>query len=636
VPEELEIVRIGVLSSAHQDRNLSGTSALWVFMGWKPLLILSFAGLVACGHHDGGGGVDATGGPGNPVIVPCAGCMMFPPFTGPGSVGACSDPATDPTLVYPPDQVLLPPNMNVIEVQFSPGANNTLFEIDFENASTDVRFETMCNAITNTRGTATGGCSFDLDPTDWNYVATLNRGGDPVTVTVRGVPADLSCVAGSNSRTINYAQEDLSGGIYYWQSVTQGGVAGTTGGIFRKDFGNPDPTPEPFLTPGNLNKCVGCHYLSRDGQKMVFGDDDADSDDELGDDTFVLYDVTTRTATMLSGMTKGFAAWRGSDHADFALSLGTGMGMGGSTPELLQFDGSSGAAGTTVSFSTVAALAGLRVTNPDWTRDGTMVYFTATTPITGITSAQGTYNNKDDIHATHGSLWSVPVTAGTFRTPTPLVTPASLDENDYYPAISPDGSVLVFDRATGTTLATHDSYNNPNATLFGMAVPSGTPVALAKANLHDTLTNSWPRWSPAVQMYKGKRIVWMTFSSTRDYGLRVANEAAQFFNCYPPVSPENPSNDHKQAFDPNCTQPQIWMAAVSLDDLAANTDGSFPAFWLPFQDFTAHNHIAQWVDSIVNPTCTMGTQGQACSTTNPCCNGFTCDTTSMTCQNLIP
>ena len=123
-----------------------------------------------------------------------------------------------------------------------------------------------------------------------------------MTVTVRGAPADLSCVVGSNSRQISYGEEDLSGGIYYWQSVTQNGVAGKTGGIFRKDFGNPDPTPEPFLTPGTQNKCVGCHYLSRDGAKMIYGSDDADSDDELGDDHFVLYDVANLTGTMIDDM----------------------------------------------------------------------------------------------------------------------------------------------------------------------------------------------------------------------------------------------------------------------------------------------------------------------------------------------
>src|SRR5262249_46228490 len=160
--------------------------------------------------------------------------------------------------------------------------------------------------ITDTRGTATGGCAFTLSPQDWNYVSNNNRGGDPVTVTVRGAPSNLSCVSGSNSRMISYAAQDLMGGIYYWQSMTVNGVAGTTGGIFRKDFANPDPTPEPFLTPTSAsNKCVGCHYLSRDGAKMVIGIDDADSDDELGDDKFSLYDVATRAPTMLNNA-KGF------------------------------------------------------------------------------------------------------------------------------------------------------------------------------------------------------------------------------------------------------------------------------------------------------------------------------------------
>ena len=48
------------------------------------------------------------------------------------------------------------------------------------------------------------------------------------------------------------------------------------------------------------------------------------------------------------------------------------------------------------------------MTNPDWSFDGATVYFTATTPITGITG----YNGKDDIHAENGSLWQVPERVG--------------------------------------------------------------------------------------------------------------------------------------------------------------------------------------------------------------------------------
>jgi len=607
------------------------------------VLLVALAFVVACHHNNTGSGDDGggsgSGSPLDPIVINCPGCMQFPdPGSGPGS---CSGATATPDLVYPPDKVLLPPNMNVIEAQFLPGTGNALFEIDFENASTDVRLETMCNDITNTRGTDTGGCSFELTPTQWNYVSSINAGGAPVTVTVRAAPSDLSCVSTSSSIQISYAAQDLMGGIYYWQSMTVNGVAGTTGGIFRKDFGNPDPTPEPFLTPTSAsNKCVGCHYLSRDGAKMVIGTDDADSDDELGDDQFVLYDVDTRAPTKLNN-TKGFAAWQGAAHAEFVISDGTGMSM---TPELLQATG-SGSPMTAVSISGVSTQ---RVTNPDWSQDGSMLYFTATTPITNITTttgcgANGTmgckYNNNDDIHAENGSIWQVPVTGATdntFGTPTEIVTPASANENDYYPAISPDGTSLIFDRATGTAgnLASLDSYNNQGATLYAMTVSptSGAPVELTNANLTaGSLTNSWPRWSPFVQMYNGHRLLWVTFSSTRDYGLRVQNQGSQYFNCYPPVSPEDPSGDHAKPFDPNCTQPQIWMAAIDLDNLAGGIDPSYPAFWLPFQDYTAHNHIAQWVTSIPTQTCAQ--INQACSA--GCCAGLTCDTTSMTCISNI-
>jgi hypothetical protein len=196
----------------------------------------------------------------------------------------------------------------------------------------------------------------------------------------------------------------------------------------------------------------------------------------------------------------------------------------------------------------------------------------------------------------------------------------------------------VFNRAVGTTLETHDSYNNPNATLYAMTVPDGTPVALANANLHDKLTNSWPRWSPFVQSYQGKHILWVTFSSTRDYGLRVQNEdppTGATFNCYPPVSPEDTSGDHDKPFDPDCTQPQIWMTAVVLEDLANGDDPSRPAFWLPFQDDNAHNHIAQWVETVIPPETGCQQGGETCDATHKCCAGSLCNTSTGKCESIV-
>jgi hypothetical protein len=562
-------------------------------------------------------------------VVDCPGCPAFPPDNAP----TCTTPGATPTLVYPPDGVLLPPNMNVIDVQFLPGAGQSVFEIDFENAATDVRVETACAPVDDVRGNPTGGCAFTLDPMVWSTIADSNRGGDPVRIMVRAAPADVSCVAASAERSVSFATEDLHGGIYYWQSVTQGGIAGKTGGIFRKDFGDPATPAEAFLTPGQTNRCIGCHFLSRDGQRITYGNDDADSDDEYGDLSARLLDVSSKTA-IGGALPPGFQAFS-PDHT--RLLAGDGKGVN-NPPIFTLYDGDAGTSLGSVAFP---AFMGKRVTQPDWSKDGLSVYFTVPGKI--LTNI-GMYKAKDDLHFSGGSLYvmSYDPASGMFGAPLPLVQSAGPDENDYYPAISPDGAFLVFDRAVGTTLETHDSYNNPAARLHALALAGGAPVDMQRANAGDGLTNSWPRWSPFVQQYKGKRLLWITFSSTRDYGLKVRNQnvappLGPLVNCYPPESPENPDGAHSQPFPPNCTQPQIWMAAVSLDDLLAGHDPSFAAFWLPFQDVTAHNHIAQWTEAIVGPPPgTCGVQGDVCQADPDCCVGYVCDPMASQCQFVIP
>jgi hypothetical protein len=80
-----------------------------------------------------------------------------------------------------------------------------------------------------------------------------------------------------------------------------------------------------------------------------------------------------------------------------------------------------------------------------------------------------------------------------------------------------------------------------------------------------------------VQTYKGGTILWLTFSSTRDYGTRLVNSVR----------------------DPKGRNPQIWMAAIDPAKLAAGLDPSYPAFRLPFQDLATNNHIAQWTEKAV-------------------------------------
>ena len=133
--------------------------------------------------------------------------------------------------------------------------------------------------------------------------------------------------------------------------------------------------------------------------------------------------------------------------------------------------------------------------------------------------------------------------------------------------------MVIFNRSTG------NSYSDEDATLYHVNASGGTARTLNRANKGPYLRNSWARWSPFVQNYKKGKRFWFTFSSTRDYGNRLINQG------------------------PKATEkvPQLWMTAYYVDPAApAGSDASFPAFWLPFQQLTTNNHIAQWTEKVVS------------------------------------
>jgi hypothetical protein len=247
-------------------------------------------------------------------------------------------------------------------------------------------------------------------------------------------------------------------------------------------------------------------------------------------------------------------------------------------------------------------------------------------------------NHNDDNHVLGGSIWAMPHMGGlTFGTATPLIT--SMGENNYYPGWSPDGQFLVFNRVEKQAKDTdNDSFSNPKAKVWVLPTNnSNGPIECTRLNTADDVSNSWPRWSPFIQNYKGNRLLWVTFSSTRDYGVLVHNDPAKFVPCYPSDSFLNQTTTHHQVFAANCKQPQVWMAAINLSSAEFMTqDPSYPAFWLPFQSITtvvagnyepSHNHSAQWTTTVVTmPTPDGGAcigPGENClSSPDNCCAGF--------------
>jgi TolB protein len=165
------------------------------------------------------------------------------------------------------------------------------------------------------------------------------------------------------------------------------------------------------------------------------------------------------------------------------------------------------------------------------------------------------------------SLQVLPFDGSTWGAPTQLV--AYGGQNNYYPTYSPDAAWVMFNRSPSNA----NSFDAPDAQVWIVSAAGGTPLHMATAS--SSGGDSWPKWAPDVQPYRGASVMWFTFSSRRAYGLRTAAGA----------------------------QAQIWMAAFDPARATAGTDPSYPSFWLPFQEADSGNHIAQWVTEVERQPC---------------------------------
>ena len=474
--------------------------------------------------------------------------------------GGANDPTRAPDVVYPNDGVLVPPNLRLLEVHYRPGANNTLFEIAFENDLTEIRVYTRCTVVN-------GGCIYTPDSKVWTWIAETNRGGDALIVTARGTDDTGTGVGTSTAVKLAFSYENVRGGIYYWKAS---GGATAESAIMRYDFAElTQTTAQRFVGPDKAGgKCVGCHALSRDGKKMVASAGGWDVEDSL------LVDVKSAARVATPAKT-AFASWNptGTEYVGVFGYSGT------PSHNLMMFDGGSGAMTSVID---VGATAAQSTSHPDWSPDGGSIAY--------VRAGQAYESGVNNQRFYQGGIHMVTDQGGTFGAPVEIV-PAVAGKNRYYPSFSPDSKLLVFNESTCPTGSAHKDCNadsDPTATIYVTSPqPAATPIALAHANAPgktDTstaLTSSWPKWAPfEFQRTEtpGTRLVWMTFSSTRNYGLRSAPAG---------MNAESASGT------------LLWMVALDPDRAANGQDPSYAAFAIPFQDVTSSNHIAQWTEEVI-------------------------------------
>ena len=616
---------------------------------------LNFDG--SAGSSSGPTGPTSSSAKGTFTAPDCSGCT-FPQTNAP----ACASSAPAIKIMYPTTGVLVPPNMNSLSVQWTPFGGYSTYEVDFSNNVTDTRIITKCatqTTDTSQPSVTSGGCDVELTQAEWSLLVNANRGQGPVTITVRGTTDGACATTSQSSIKLTFASEDIHGAIYYWKSTVS--ANGTGGQIWEKEFGNATPEQQVTGVAGSAltSSCNGCHVLSRDGTRMVVESDDDDSDDEYSDVTGSLINMATKMALGTAYAGRGTGQPPGFSTISPTAAYYLSSDGNGTTPtnNFTLWSGSAGTMSSTITFGAAAD----RPTMPDWSPDGKNVVYVLPTKVASWGGAGflgfGGGTHLDDDHMFGGSLWIMPYSgSGTFGTPKVFLP--SKGENNYYPSYSPDGEFIVFDRAAASTAVSaidgcpiqgsgagstanancpNDSFSNPAArlTLIGTS-NTATAIDLQKANgsslaAPQNLSNSWPRWSPFVQTYNGGRLLWIAFSSTRDYGVLVRNHLTGMYQCYPADSYEQPGAPHGGKFDPLCQQPKLWMAAINLSE-SPGVDPSFPAFYLPFQDITTHNHTPQWTQEVVTSTppdaggCVMN--GGNCLS-SPCCAGLVCSGTGI-------